>query len=78
MVVAGLAFYAITLLLDMCELTGFKVRYFGKVRNEIGKFDPESENLISNFDWYSPTYMETFQLLVFSNCPFQLHVSRYY
>ena len=26
MVVAGLAFYAITLLLDMCELTGFKVR----------------------------------------------------
>ena len=26
MIVAGLAFYAITLLLDMCELTGFKVR----------------------------------------------------
>ena len=25
MIVAGLAFYAITLLLDMCELTGFKV-----------------------------------------------------
>ena len=28
MVVAGLAFYAITLLLDMCELTGFKVRSY--------------------------------------------------
>ena len=46
MVVAGLAFYAITLLLDMCELTGFKVRYFGihvveKIswkKREVGKF----------------------------------------
>ena len=28
MVVAGLAFYAITLLLDMCELTGFKVSQY--------------------------------------------------
>ena len=52
MVVAGLAFYAITLLLDMCELTGFKVRYNGVhvvgksswKKREVGKYQSKLEN----------------------------------
>ena len=30
---------------------------------------------LSIFDWYLPTWMETYQLLSLPNCPFQLHVS---
>ena len=50
MVVAGLAFYAITLLLDMCELTGFKVRL------KFSNFDWYFPTKMKNF------YLQTFQL----------------
>ena len=51
----------------------------------LGPFQLRS--VLSNFAWFFPTFSETFQLqtfqlktfqlLVFSNCPFQLRVSRF-
>ena len=45
MVVAGLAFYAISLLLDMCELTGFRVSFRSSI------FFINSEPLLVPFFW---------------------------